>query len=61
MKTTNKSISNNNIHLIQLKFFDFMDEKPNFNEALNKRLNQKSSLSNDYSLEIDENNTSKYS
>jgi len=57
MKMTNKYISNNGIHFIQLKFFDFMDEKPNFDEILNKRLKQESSLSNDYSLELDENNT----
>ena len=60
MTTTNKSISNNSIHFIQLKLFDFMDGKPNFNETLNKRLNQETSLSNDYSLELDENNTFKY-
>ena len=60
MKTTNKSISNNSIHFIQLKLFDFMDEKPNFDEILNKRLKQESSLSKDYSLELDENNTFKY-
>ena len=57
MKTTNKSISNNSIHFIQLKLFDFMDKKPNFDEILNKRLKQESSLSKDYSLELDENNT----
>jgi len=60
MKTTNKSISNNSIHLIQLKLFDFMDEKPNFDEILNKRLKQQTSFSNNYSLELDENNTFKY-
>ena len=52
MKTTNKSISNNSIHFIQLKLFDFMDGKPNIDETLNKRLNHKSSLSNDYSPRI---------
>ena len=56
MQTENKSISNNSIHFIQLKLFDFMDGKPNFNETLTKRLNQETSLSNDYSLELDENN-----
>ena len=50
MKTTNKSIPNNSIHFIQLKLFDFMDEKPNFDEILNKRLKQETSLSNAYSL-----------
>ena len=60
MKSENKSISNDSIHFIQLKLFDFMDGKPNFDETLNKRLNQYSSLSNDYSLELDENNTFKY-
>ena len=60
MKSENKSIPNNNIHFIQLKLFDFMDEKPDFNKTLNKRLNQESSFSNDYSLELDENNTFKY-
>ena len=42
MKTTNKSISNNSIHFIQLKLFDFMDKKPNFDEILNKQLKQES-------------------
>jgi hypothetical protein len=42
MKTTNKSISNNSIRFIQLKLFDFMDKKPNFDEILNKRLKQES-------------------
>ena len=60
MQTKNKPISNNTIHFIQLQLFDFIDEKPNFKKTLNKRLNQESSLSNDYSLELDENNTFKY-
>ena len=60
MKTTNKSISNNSIHFIQLKLFDFEDGKPNFDEILNKRLNKESSFSKDYSLEFDENNVFKY-
>ena len=60
MQTKNESISNNSIHFIQLKLFDFMDGKPTFKKTLNKRLNQESSLSNDYSLELDENNTFKY-
>jgi hypothetical protein len=42
MKTKNESISNNNKHFIQLKLFDFMDKKPNFDEILNKRLKQES-------------------
>ena len=60
MQSKNEPISNNSIHFIQLKLFDFMDGKPNFDETLNKRLNQESSLSNDYPLELDENNTFKY-
>ena len=44
MKSENKSISNDSIHFIQLKLFDFMDGKSNFDETLNKRLNQESSF-----------------
>jgi len=33
MKSENKSISNNSIHFIQLKLFDFMDGKPTFNKT----------------------------
>ena len=61
MKTTNKSISNNTINFIQLKLFDFDDGQPNFEDILNKRLNKDVSLKkNDYSMELDENNTFKY-
>lgn len=60
MKTTNKSISNNTINYIQLKLFDFVDGKPNFDEVLKKRLNEDISLNNSNSIELDENNTFKY-
>ena len=60
MKTTNKSISNNTINYIQLKLFDFVDEKPNFDEVLKKRLNEDISLNNSNSIELDENNIFKY-
>ena len=42
MQTKNESISNNSIHFIQLKLFDFMDGKPTFKKTLNKKLNQES-------------------
>ena len=44
MKSENKPISNNSIHFIQLKLFDFVDGKSNFDETLNKRLKQESSF-----------------
>lgn len=37
-----------------------MDEKPTFNKNLNQRINQESSLTKDYSLELYENNIFKY-
>jgi len=41
MKTKNKSISNNSINYIQLKLFDFIDGKPNFDEFLKKTLKRR--------------------
>ena len=60
MQSKNKSISNNTINYVQLKLFDFVDEKPNFDEILKKRLKEEVSLDTNNSIELDENNTFKY-
>ena len=56
-----KSALNNNLDFIQLKLFDFSDEKIDHEKIISERLNKHSKIENtNQKLFLDENNTFKY-
>lgn len=61
MTKQNKFVLNTNINFIQLKLFDFKNEKINPNEIIEKRLNKRPKIkNNNQKLFLDENNTFSY-
>ena len=61
MTKQNKSALNSNIDFIQLKLYDFFDEKINQEKIISKRLNKTPNFENtNHKLFLDENNTFKY-
>ena len=61
MPKINKSALNNNLDFIQLKLFDFSDEKFDYKKIISERLNKNSKFENtNQKLFLDENNTFKY-
>lgn len=61
MTKQNKFVLNSNLNFIQLKLFDFENEKIDPNEIIEKRLNKTSKIkNNNQKLFLDENNTFSY-
>jgi C4-type Zn-finger protein len=61
MPKINKSALNNNLDFIQLKLFDFSDEKIDHEKIISERLNKNLKIENtSQKLFLDENNTFKY-
>ena len=61
MTKQNKSALNSNIDFIQLKLYDFFDEKIDQEKIISKRLNKTPNFENtNHKLFLDENNTFKY-
>ena len=61
MHNINKSVLNSNLNFIQLKLFDFSDEKIDQEKIISERLNKVPNFENTNSkLFLDENNTFKY-
>ena len=61
MPKINKSALNNNLDFIQLKLFDFSDEKIDHKKIISERLNKPPKIENtNQKLFLDENNTFKY-
>lgn len=61
MSKQNKSVFNSNIDFIQLKLYDFFDEKIDQEKIISERLNKTPNFENtNHKLFLDENNTFKY-
>ena len=61
MSKQNKSVFNSNIDFIQLKLYDFFDEKIDQEKIISERLNKTPNFENtNNKLFLDENNTFKY-
>ena len=61
MPNINKSVLNSNLNFIQLKLYDFSDEKIDQEKIISERLNKVPNFENTNSkLFLDENNTFKY-
>lgn len=61
MTKQTKSVLNNNLDFIQLKLYDFSDEKIDHEKIISERLNKKPKIENtNQKLFLDENNTFKY-
>ena len=53
-----KSVPNNNLDFIQLKFYDFSDEKIDQEKIISGKLNKNPKIENtNHKLSLDENNT----
>ena len=61
MPNINKSVLNSNLNFIQLKLYDFSDEKIDQEKIISERLNKVPNFENtNQKLFLDENNTFKY-
>ena len=61
MTKQTKSVLNSNIDFIQLKLYDFSDEKIDHEKIISERLNKNPKIENtNQKLFLDENNTFKY-
>jgi hypothetical protein len=61
MTKQTKSVLNSNIDFIQLKLYDFSDEKIDHEKLISERLNKNPKIENtNQKLFLDENNTFKY-
>ena len=61
MPNINKSVLNSNLDFIQLKLYDFSDEKIDHEKIISERLNKNPKIENtNQKLLLDENNTFKY-
>lgn len=58
MPNINKSVPNSNLDFIQLKLYDFSDEKIDHKKIISERLNKNPKIKNtNQKLLLDENNT----
>ena len=61
MPNINKSALNNNLDFIQLKLYDFSDEKIDYEKIISERLNKSQNIENtNQKLFLDENNIFSY-
>ena len=61
MTKQNKLVLNSNLNFIQLKLYDFSDEKIDHEKIISERLNKNPKIENiNQKLFLDENNTFKY-